>query len=151
MLLTLMELSLHNEMLGHVGGGVARPCAWSCSCCRWRSLIGIGNFLVHDQAVPAAAPVLHEWGIGDYGEKKLKVDERDPIWMRSGNRHPARRTSNPQATELEEVIIFRRDAKGLLTEQIMAAKALPARCPLAAHERGRSTIGRTCRRAASIG
>jgi len=75
--------------------------------------------------VPGAAPILREWGIGDYGEKKLKVGgERDPIWMRAGRDILRAGSANAQATELEDVIIFRRDEAGLLREQIMAKRAV---------------------------
>ena len=67
------------------------------------------NFLINDQAVPAAAPQLREWGVGDYGEKRLKIGERDPIWMRAGTDILRAGIANAQATELEDVIIFRRD------------------------------------------
>lgn len=124
LLLVLMELSYRNEM----------PAIWSSGLSPFRImlmllpfglLVGGLNFLLNDQAVPKAAPTLREWGIGDYGEKKLKVGgERDPIWMRAGRDILRAASANAQATELEDVIIFRRDDTGLLREQIMAKTAV---------------------------
>ena len=81
------------------------------------------HFLLNDQAIPAVAPQLKEWGVADYGEKKLKLGERDPIWMRSGTDILRAASSNPQSTLLEDVIIFRRDPSGILREQIVAKEA----------------------------
>ena len=124
LLLVLMELSYRNEM----------PAIWSAGISPFRLVLmllpfalmaGGLNFLLNDRAVPGAAPILREWGIGDYGEKKLKVGgERDPIWMRAGRDILRAGSANAQATELEDVIIFRRDEAGLLREQIMAKRAV---------------------------
>lgn len=122
MLLMLTELSTNSELVAIWASGVSQfrlvgllaPVAL---------LIGCVQFLINDQAVSLAAPTLHEWGIGDYGKKKLKVGEGDPIWMRSGNDILRAVSSNPQATELDEVTIFRRDPDGILLEQIEAGHA----------------------------
>lgn len=124
LLLLLMEMSYRNEM----------PAIWSAGVSPFRIVlmllpfalfVGGLNFLLNDQAVPRAAPTLRDWGIGDYGEKKLKVGgERDPIWMRAGRDILRAGSANAQATELEDVIIFRRDDTGLLREQIMAKTAV---------------------------
>jgi len=124
LLLVLMELSYRNEM----------PAIWSAGISPFRIVLmllpfalmaGGLHFLLDDQAVPRAAPILREWGIGDYGEKKLKVGgERDPIWMRAGRDILRAGSSNAQATELEDIIIFRRDESGLLREQIVAKHAV---------------------------
>lgn len=124
MLLVLIELSYRNEL----------PAIWSCGISPFRIMMmlmpfailaGGLHFLLNDQAVPRAAPTLRLWGIGDYDEKKLKVGgESDPIWMRAGRDILRAGSANPQATELEDVIIFRRDEAGLLREQIMAKHAV---------------------------
>lgn len=121
-LLMLMEVSNSNELVAIWSTGVSQlrfigmlvPIAL---------LIGLMSFAINNYAIPRAAPTLHDWGIGDYGQKKLKVGENDPIWMRSGNDILRAVHSNPQATSLEDVIIFRRDTDGILLEQIMAKKA----------------------------
>ena len=122
LLLTLSELSYRNEIsaIWAAGGSPLRivvmllPVAF---------VTGGLNFLLSDQAVPAAAPQLKEWGIADYGEKKLKLGENDPIWMRSGPDILRAGSSNADSTALKDVIIFRRDANGILREQIVAKEA----------------------------
>ncbi|WP_342641224.1 LptF/LptG family permease [Rhodoligotrophos ferricapiens] len=121
-LLLLMEISNSNELVAVWGTGVSQirligmltPIAIA---------IGALTFALNNYAIPAAAPTLHSWGIGDYGEKKLKVGEGDPIWMRSGNDILRAGASNIDATVLRDVIIFRRDSNGILQEQLMANTA----------------------------
>lgn len=123
LLLVLTELSYRNEI----------PALWSAGLSPFRitvMLLPLGflagglHFLLTDWAIPAAAPTLREWGVGDYGEKKLKLGERDPIWMRSGSDILRAGAANADSTHLEDVIIFRRDATGLLREQIFARQAV---------------------------
>jgi lipopolysaccharide export system permease protein len=121
-LLALTELSYRNEI----------SALWSAGASPTRVIImllplafttGGLNFLLNDQAIPAAAPTLRDWGIADYGDKKLKLGERDPIWMRSGADILRAASSNIAATVLDDVIIFRRDPNGILREQIVAKQA----------------------------
>ncbi len=122
LLLTLTELSYRNEIpaIWAAGGSPVRlvvmllPVAF---------ITGGMNFLLSDQAVPAAAPQLKEWGVADYGEKKLKLGEHDPIWMRSGPDILRATSANADSTILQDVIIFRRDPNGILREQIVARQA----------------------------
>lgn len=124
LLLVLMEMSYRNEMPAIWSSGVS-PFRIVLMLLPFALFVGGLNFLLNDQAVPRAAPTLRDWGIGDYGEKKLKVGgERDPIWMRAGRDILRAGSANAQATELEDVIIFRRDDTGLLREQIMAKTAV---------------------------
>lgn len=122
-LLMLTEISHHSELVAIWSAGVSQfkmiamllPVA---------ILFGAVNFFLSDRAVPSVAPTLHEWGIGDYSGKQLSVGEKDPIWMRSGNDVLRAVESNADATRLRDLIIFRRDADGLLVEQIMADSAV---------------------------
>ena len=122
-LLTLMELSYRNELTAIWG---ARQSSFSIM----KLILPIGlilgglNFLIQDQAVPRAAPILHDWGIGDYGRKKIRVGEDDPIWLRADTDILRAARSNAESTQLEDVTIFRRDAEGLVSEQIHAAIAI---------------------------
>ena len=122
LLLTLMELSYRNEITAIWTSG-ASPRRLVIMLLPLAFVTGGINFLLNDQAIPAAAPQLKEWGVCDYGEKKLKLGERDPIWMRSGTDILRAASSNAQSTVLEDVIIFRRDPSGLLREQIIAKEA----------------------------
>lgn len=121
-LLTLGEISRHSELVAVWNAGVSQirimfllaPVALA---------LGITHFLIVDQAAPRAAPKLHEWAIGDYSRKKLNVGKNDPLWMRSGRDIIRAARGNLRATHLEDLIIFRRDATGILTEQIQAKRA----------------------------
>lgn len=124
LLLTLMELSYRNEL----------PAIWSTGTSPLRLIVMLApfallaggmHFLLNDQAVPRTAPQLRDWGIGDYGEKKLRGGgERDPLWMRAGTDILRAASANAPATRLQDVIIFRRDPNGLLREQIVAESAV---------------------------
>jgi lipopolysaccharide export system permease protein len=122
LLLTLTELSYRNETQPLWASGVS-PFRIMLMLAPLGLLIGLGYFALIDRAVPAAAPQLREWAIGDYGEKRLKLGEKDPIWMRAGPDILRAASADAEATNLEGVTIFRRDANGLLREQIMAASA----------------------------
>ena len=121
-LLTLTELSYRNEITAIWTSG-ASPRRLIVMLLPLAFVTGGIHFLLNDQAIPAVAPQLKEWGVADYGEKKLKLGERDPIWMRSGTDILRAASSNPQSTVLEDVIIFRRDPNGILLEQIVAKEA----------------------------
>ncbi len=121
-LIMLTEISHHSELVAIWGAGVS-PVRMMIMLLPLALLIGVVQFVLSDRAIPSAAPVLHEWGIGDYSNKQLSVGEQDPIWMRSGDDVLRAGYSNAKATSLRDVIIFRRDPSGLLVEQIMAQTA----------------------------
>ena len=121
-LLTLTELSYRNEIAAIWATGTS-PLRLIFMLLPIAFLTGGLQFLLSDQGVPSAAPQLNAWGIADYNEKKLKLGENDPIWMRSGTDILRAATANPDATQLQDVIIFRRNEDGLLREQIFAKKA----------------------------
>lgn len=122
LLLTLMELSYHSETTAIWASGTS-PLGVIVKLLPIGVVLGAINFAINDRAVPTVAPVLHAWGIGDYGNKQLNIGEKDPIWMRSGNDILRAADSNPQSTELENIVIFRRSLEGILVEQIMAERA----------------------------
>jgi lipopolysaccharide export system permease protein len=123
LLLTLTELSYRSELVAIWAAG-GSPLQIMLMLLPLGMVLGGINFLVNDQAAPRAAPVLHGWAIGDYGKKQLNLGEKDPIWMRSGNDIVRAGDANDQASELEDVIVFRRDDEGHLIEQIMAQRAV---------------------------
>jgi lipopolysaccharide export system permease protein len=123
LLLALTELSYRNEITAFWAAGMS-PVRIMLMLVPLGILLGGTHFLVSDRGIPAAAPILREWGIGDYGEKQLKVGERDPIWMRAGNDILRAGSSNASATQLDDVVIFRRNENGLLTEQVFAKNAV---------------------------
>jgi lipopolysaccharide export system permease protein len=121
-LLMLTDVSRHSELVAIWSSGISHfkiiaallPVA---------AVIGIANFLIVDLAIPRAAPILVEWGIGEHSQKQLNIGKDDPIWMRAGRDVLRAVKSNDEATFLEDVIIFRRDSDGLLSEQIVARQA----------------------------
>ncbi len=122
MLLSLTELSYRNELVAMWAAGLS-PVRLTVLLLPLAFIAGGLQFVLSDMAIPASTPQLREWGIGDYGSEKLKVGERDPIWMRAGTDILRAGSANADSTELSDVIIFRRDAQGLLTEQIYAASS----------------------------
>ena len=68
----LTELSYRNEMAAIWSAGVS-PVRMMGMLLPFALLVGGLYFLINDRAVPAMAPTLREWGIGDYGEKRLKI------------------------------------------------------------------------------
>jgi lipopolysaccharide export system permease protein len=122
MLLTLTELSYRNETTAIWATGVS-PFRLVWMLAPVALLVGVLHFLLNDRAVPAIAPLLREWGVADYGEKQLKVGERDPIWLRSGSDILRAGSANDDSTLLKNVIIFKRNENGLLSEQVFAETA----------------------------
>ncbi len=122
LLLSITELSYRNEITAFWSLGLS-PLRVIGMLAPLALVIGVLHFAIVDRLVPAAAPVLRAWGIADYGEKKLKIGEADPIWLRSGNDIMRAATANRDATRLSDVVIFRRDASGILVEQIYAEAA----------------------------
>lgn len=122
MLLSLTELSYRNEMAAMWAAGLS-PARFVVMLLPLAFVAGGINFILSDSAIPATTPQLREWGIGDYGAEKLKVGEKDPIWMRAGPDILRAGSANADSTKLTDIIIFRRDDKGLLREQIYAKGA----------------------------
>jgi lipopolysaccharide export system permease protein len=122
LLLTVTELSYRNEITAIWSIGLS-PLRLIAALTPLALLIGLLHFVIVDRLVPAAAPTLSGWGIADYGEKKLKIGERDPIWLRSGADIMRAASANKDASRLTDVTIFRRDATGILLEQIYAQSA----------------------------
>jgi lipopolysaccharide export system permease protein len=122
MLLSLTELSYRNEMVAVWAAGLS-PSRILLMLLPLAFVAGGLQFVLSDSAIPATSPQLRDWGVGDYGADKLKVGEKDPIWMRAGPDILRAGSANADSTRLEDVIIFRRDGTGLLREQIYAARA----------------------------
>ena len=121
-LLTLVELSFRNELVAIWAAGIS-PVRIIAMLIPLGLVLGIAQFALNDQAAPRTAKILRDWGIGDFGDKKRPIGEKDPLWMRAGNDILRAGRANPEATAMEDVSIFRRDSDGLLLEQIIAEKA----------------------------
>ena len=122
MLLTLTELSYRNEMSAIWAAGLS-PFRLIMMLLPLAFVAGGLLFFLSNTAIPMTTPQLREWGVGDYGTDKLKLGEKDPIWMRAGADILRAERANPDSTRLEKIIIFRRDEEGLLREQIYAGTA----------------------------
>jgi lipopolysaccharide export system permease protein len=122
LLLTITELSYRNELTAIWAMGVS-PLGFILMLTPLVLLIGGLHFIIVDRLVPASAPQLRAWGIADYGEKKLKIGERDPLWLRSGPDIMRAASASADSRRLADVVIFRRDAQGKLLEQIFASAA----------------------------
>ncbi|MFN4142624.1 LptF/LptG family permease [Aestuariivirga sp.] len=122
MLLSLTELSYRNEMVAMWAAGLS-PLRIIVMLLPLAFVAGGLQFVLSDAAIPSTTPQLRDWGIGDYGTDKLKVGEKDPIWMRAGSDILRAGSANADSTKLADVIIFRRDDSGLLREQIYAESA----------------------------
>ncbi len=122
MLLSIVELSYRNEMSAIWAAGVS-PTRIVIMLMPLALAIGGLQFLLSNSAIPLTTPQLRDWGIGDYGSEKLKVGGKGAIWMRAGPDILRAGKANPQSTELDNLIIFRRDPNGLLREQVYAERA----------------------------
>jgi len=121
-LLTLVELSYRSELTAIWATGLS-PLKVVMMLLPMSLFIGGITFLIADQAVPRVSTQLIQWGVGEYSRKKAEVGQKGPIWLRAGNDILRASGANPDATELSDIIIFRRDDEGKLTEQIHAASA----------------------------
>lgn len=122
LLLTITELTYRNEMSAIFALGVS-PIRLIFMLLPVALMVGGLHFLINDQAIPAAAPTLKQWGIGDYAAKKLNVSQSDPIWIRSGPDIMRASKVSADSKSLEDIIVFRREESGLLKEQIYAQTA----------------------------
>ena len=96
LLLSVTELSYRNEITALWAIGLS-PLRVIFMLAPLALVVGLVHFAIVDRAVPAAAPILRAWGVADYGEKKLKIGESDPMWLRSGNDSMRAATANRDA------------------------------------------------------
>ena len=122
LLLSITELTYRNEITAIWSAGIS-PSRLIVMLVPVAVVIGAIQFLISDQAVPAAAPYLHEWGIGDYAAKSTHVNPGDPIWIRSGTDIIQAKSVSQDRTEMKNIIIFRRQSDGLLLQQLYAEDA----------------------------
>jgi lipopolysaccharide export system permease protein len=122
LLLSITELTYRNEMAAIFIAGVS-PTRLIFMLLPVAIVAGGLHFLINDQAIPAAAPTLRSWGIGDYASKKIITNKNDPIWIRSNTDIMRATRVSADSKSLEDVILFRRDADGQLKEQIYAKSA----------------------------
>lgn len=120
--LTLVELGYRNEIVPIWAAGIT-PLQLLIMLLPLGLALGAAHFLLADRVVPRSVQQLSQWGVGEYAGKKLHAGSGGVVWMRAGNDVLRVVEANAQATELKDIIIFRRDRTGLLTEQIYAERA----------------------------
>ena len=122
-LLALVELSYRSELTAIWASGLS-PLQIVIMMLPLSMIIGGITFLIADQGVPRVTPQLIDWGIGEYGRKKVGIGSGKAIWLRAGNDILRASGANPDATELNDIIIFRRDTNGKLLERVNARSAV---------------------------
>ncbi len=120
--LTLVELGYRNEIAPIWAAGVS-PFQLLLMLLPLGVVLGITQFMLSDRLVPNAMQQLIQWGVGDFARKKLHPGQGGVIWMRAGNDILRAENTNKGATRLGNLVIFRRDRDGLLSEQIYARQA----------------------------
>jgi lipopolysaccharide export system permease protein len=122
LLLTITELSYRNELTAIWATGVS-PSGVIVMLLPMAILLGGFQYLIADQAIPTAAPILRKWGIGDYAARKLSTDINQPVWIRSGDDVMRADHVTSDGQTLDGLILFRREASGQLKEQLFATSA----------------------------
>jgi lipopolysaccharide export system permease protein len=123
LLLTITELSYRNELTAIWATGVS-PSGVILMLLPMALLIGGMHYLITDQAIPAASPILRKWGIGDYATRKLSSDINRPVWIRSGDDLMRADHVTADGKTLDGLILFRREASGQLKEQLFVKDAV---------------------------
>ncbi len=120
--LTLVELGYRNEVVPIWAAGVS-PAQLLRMLLPLGVIMGVLYFALADQVVPRTVYRLAQWGVGDFAGKKLHAGKGGEVWMRSGDDILRVTPVDDSASSLRDIIIFRRDKTGLLTEQIHAERA----------------------------
>jgi lipopolysaccharide export system permease protein len=136
-LLTFAELVRHGELTAMYTAGLSKP-RLAAAMLPVALLIALVQFLIEDQAVPAAVGALRTWGIGDYGSGE---DEPAVSWLRHGDDIVRIQRLDAAAGELGGVTIFRRDREGNLIAEIEAASASYEDGSWSLHDVTRSWVG----------
>ncbi len=123
LLLAITELSYRNELTAIWATGIS-PTRLILKLLPVALGIGILQFAIMNWAVPAAAPLLHSWGIGDYATRKFKTAENEPVWIRVGNDIMRAERAAADGGTLFDLILFRREPTGQLRAEVFAEKAL---------------------------
>ncbi len=123
LLLAITELSYRNELTAIWATGIS-PARLIIKLLPLALGIGILQFVFMNWGIPAAAPLLHGWGIGDYATRKFTTAENEPVWIRIGNDIMRAGRATADGGTLFDLILFRREATGQLRAQVFADKAL---------------------------
>ena len=117
-LLTFAELARHSELTAIAAAGVSRA-RLAAAVLPVALLIAATQFLIEDQAAPAAVAKLRDWGIGDYA----RAEDEPAAWLRHGDDILRVRTVDPGAGRIDGLTILRRDPEGNLVARLAAPSA----------------------------
>jgi lipopolysaccharide export system permease protein len=123
MLLTLTELSYRNEIASLWATGIS-PLRLIRMLLPLALVAGAAHFALGNYVIPKVSPQLRTWAVGDYGKGSKKNGAVPVLWMRAGNDILRVEYTNADSTVLTNIIVFRRDAGGLLHQQIYAKEAV---------------------------
>lgn len=119
--LTINNLVRHSEIIAVWGGGTS-------SLGIMRALLPVGllfaalQFALDDRAVPATLDKLHAWGVGDFQRRGFVHGDSNTVWLRSGRDIIRIPVEEAREGRLANMQIFRREANGLLSEQLDVQK-----------------------------
>ncbi len=120
--LTFIELGYRNEIVPIWAAGVS-PGRVMLMLLPLGLLMAATHFALVDRIVPETTRALRAWGVGEYAARKMHGGDGAAVWMRAGRDILRAGQANEAADRLRDVIIFRRDARGLLVEQVFAREA----------------------------
>jgi lipopolysaccharide export system permease protein len=123
-LLTVADLLRHRELVVIWSSGV-RPLTILKMLLPVGFLLVGAKFLVDDLALPRAANELRLWGIGEYRHRPADGQAGSFYWIRSGDDIVQLSAPAAAAGKVGNVTIYRRDARGILTERLQADSAEP--------------------------
>jgi lipopolysaccharide export system permease protein len=115
--LTLNNMLRHSEMVAVWSGGIS-------SMGVMRALLPVAllfaalQFALEDRAVPATLDKLYEWGVGNFQRSGFIHGDSDSVWLRSRRDIIRIPVEEARVGRLADVQIFRREADGLLSEEL---------------------------------
>jgi lipopolysaccharide export system permease protein len=115
--LTFNNMLRHSELVAVWGGGIS-------SIGIMRALLPVAllfsalQFGLDNWAVPATLEKLHTWGVGNFQRKGFIHGDSNTIWLRSGRDIIRIPVQEAREGRLANMQIFRREANGLLSEEL---------------------------------
>ncbi|MDJ0610335.1 MAG: LptF/LptG family permease [Kiloniellales bacterium] len=117
-ILTLVELSRNRETSAIWSTGVS-PLRLILAVLPAGLLFGSLQAALDNWAAPKGLQELYAWGVGPYTRESSTADTR-AVWLRVGGDILRIPSGAAQSGDLKNVIIFRRDARGMLVDKLLA-------------------------------
>lgn len=121
-LLTLAEMQRHRELVSLWNTGLS-PLRLMRALLPVGCLLAVLQFTLDDQVLPKTTLQLRDWGVGEFGDTADLAGSDGKIWLRSGNDYLRISEENLGSETLDDIVIFRRDDRGLLYERLDADNA----------------------------